>query len=202
MHVPACCLNCGYVFPSGITVSNSTHFSTRGSYATCPRCRSTAAIPEGVMDIVGGVVRLVSGPDFTKEVFEAIGVVVEDLRRGKVSVPQAIEKVRTVSPEAAKEFRDWTMWGMAFILFVWQIAAAVMAWKDNPQTNLPVEMVVDSATDEFFASDAPQPVTTPPMTQTPGKKGDVRPMVVEQFKNRHQRRAEKAKKTRNLQKKR
>ena len=193
MHIPACCLTCGYVFQSGIVVDFSTNFSSRGSYSTCPRCGGNGLIPEGVMQIFGRVVRLASGPDFTKEMFEAIGAVVEDLRQGKTSMPQAFQSVQKVSPDAAKEFREWATLGINFLLLIVTIIGLIVAWKSIPQSNTPAEMVAEEAVDSYLCSGKPQFDYRASPAQSLRQQGDVRPLVIEQFKNRQQRRAEAAK---------
>lgn len=156
MRSPACCLTCGYVSPSGVSVDSSTNFISHGNISTCPRCGGIAMMPDGIMEIFGNTVRLASGPEFTKEMFEAIGVVVEDLRQGKISLSQAIEKVTVVSPPAGAAFREWSLYGMAFIGMMCSVMSLSLQWQDHVKSNLSAEMYAEQAVDSFYSSGEPQ----------------------------------------------
>jgi len=60
--MPAFCTGCGLVFGSGFVIENSTNIHIQNFSASCPRCGSIAKVPDGVYNVLGGVVELLSGP--------------------------------------------------------------------------------------------------------------------------------------------
>ena len=63
MRIPAFCDNCGAVFPSGFSVSDSTNVSFSGSKSgPCPVCASMGHVPDGVFNVIGDSLQILSAP--------------------------------------------------------------------------------------------------------------------------------------------
>jgi hypothetical protein len=60
--MPAFCTGCGLVFGSGFVIEDSTNIHIQNFSSSCPRCGSIAKIPDGVYNVLGGVIELLSGP--------------------------------------------------------------------------------------------------------------------------------------------
>lgn len=128
------------------------------SYINCPRCGGQAATLSGTIELLENGIRLWSGPDFTKEIFEAMKMAVDDVRSGRATVHQAAAKIRKKSPEAAKQFREWANLGVAFMTLMVAVCALYLQWKQQPGSNLSAEQIVDQAVDNYLNDHESQPI--------------------------------------------
>lgn len=203
MELPAHCPRCNFLFPFGMSAAVGAHLDVTGCAALCPACGGHATVPEGVMEIIDDAIRLVSGPDFTKDLFEAIGIAVEDVRHGRASPKEAASRIARISPAAGDQFYKWSMWGMAFIGMMFTILTYLDSHKAQPHSNMSAEEVVESAAEDFYRSQ-PRPVRNATARQPPVKvaphdrSANVNANGHSPQKNRHQRRVETAAKRRKL----
>ena len=66
--IPAICNSCGTLFPSGMFLENCRDMSLSGCTAgPCPRCGSQGHIPDGIYNVTGNIIELLSGPGSTIE---------------------------------------------------------------------------------------------------------------------------------------
>lgn len=166
----------------------------------CPRCGSMGSVPDGFIQILDRTVRLFSGPDITKDVFETIGLAVEDLRAGhQAKAVAAVHAILEKNPKAGMLVKDWLGHGIAFAALMLSVAVAIKDWQEQPATNMTVENVVETTINHYythppgFAMERPQICQDPVREPLFSERAQRKPAQ----KNRKQRRAEKAQERRN-----
>ncbi|MBT0780544.1 hypothetical protein [Paracoccus sp. pheM1] len=188
MYLPAVCGSCGLIFGSLFMVRIGMKFTFEGtSYINCPRCNGQAATLSGTIELLEDGIRLWSGPDFTKEIFEAMKMAVDDVRSGRATVHQAAARIRKKSPEAAKQFREWASLGIAFMGLMVAVAALFLQWKQQENSNLSAEQMVDQAVDDYLNDHYSQPIicsTEIAQRPTVNQKGVKNEMRIEPQKKR------------------
>ena len=201
IELPALCDNCRFVFRSYVHVPMGANATISGTKTgPCPRCGSMGSVPDGFMQILDRTVRLFSGPDITKDVFETIGLAVEDLRAGhQAKAVAAVDAILEKNPKAGMLVKDWLGHGIAFAALMLSVAVAIKDWKEQPATNMTVENVVETTINHYYTHPPDFAMERPQICQDPVRE----PLFSERAqrkpaqKNRKQRRAEKAQERRN-----
>lgn len=93
--IPAFCDTCGTAFPSGIFVENCLNISLSGNKSgPCPKCGGIGHIPDGVFNVVGSTIEILSAPDRT----------IQELTR-LVEILQAAKTLNARPEEVAREIK-------------------------------------------------------------------------------------------------
>ncbi len=107
--LPIFCPSCKRISPSVNFTFSGGYFRNWGATEQCPRCWSEGAIlAEGLFDLTGAALRIVSAPDFTHAMHAALSGILEGVRAGDLSAEQAVEAAEKLSPALAsvmKAFR-------------------------------------------------------------------------------------------------
>lgn len=114
------------------------------------------------MLVLQNAIRLFSGPDFTKETLEAFGLIVEDLRAGKVTLPKAVARAEKLGPSFGKEFREWVSLGANIVIAMGTVAAAVIGYLALDRSNRTLEDVAVEAFEQTYVE--PQLDVRPKLT--------------------------------------
>lgn len=75
-QIPAQCSNekCRHIFPSGINLAGGATVKAYSNVSRCPLCHSPAVVAEGLFGAAGEFIRLISGPDVSKEMLRTAGL--------------------------------------------------------------------------------------------------------------------------------
>lgn len=196
-RLPASCQYCGFLSRSGFEVHIGVRANISNCTSSCLRCGGRASVIEGSLEILERGIRLFSGPEFTKDVLEALGIAVEDLRDRRKSQVEVLRDLEAVSPSLAREFREWANCGFSFIAAMAAVASVVFAWWAMPAgQNRTVEEAAIDAFESIYEQDQPIIRQSAPFAQRPAgdSHGDT------QGKNRQLRRAEKSQNRQKLRK--
>jgi hypothetical protein len=96
VRVPAYCERCALLFPSGIEIIDIGRFEAFGNLQNCPKCGQLVKISEGVFKVADGVIDVVSGSDFTREMIDKFQNLIDR------PVPSAPTEVQAIAVEADK----------------------------------------------------------------------------------------------------
>jgi hypothetical protein len=106
--LPASCPNCERIFP----VTQAIHIGSdigatveiEGDFhVVCPGCGSNKAkIARGIYTVEKEALQILSAPDSTRDMAEALKLVAERLREGKITEEQATKEAEAISPRAAQ----------------------------------------------------------------------------------------------------
>lgn len=204
LRIPASCTSCGLIFPSGIVASTGSRIDISSSSSQCPRCGSMAHIVGGIMEILDRAVRLVSGPDFTRDTLLALGVAVEDVRSGRQTAHQAAASLQRRWPSLAKEFREWSGWGIGLLGLMLSVYSILFDHKEKPATNttapeeaaMEVDRYITSNERFHWSTPMDHPVNPPAVSPRP----EARPKTEPHKENRKQRRAKRSQERRHRRK--
>jgi hypothetical protein len=99
---PALCPRCGSIFPSSIPMVPG-RMVLEGNVENCPVCRYPyAAISEGIFRITNEAIQIVSAPDVTRAMLDALHQITKQAVDGLLPKEQAIERAAAVSPPYAR----------------------------------------------------------------------------------------------------
>ncbi len=100
-NLPAFCNNCGLIFQSGYRL-DGVQAEMIDSGAMCPRCRGFAAIPNGVYDVRGEVIKLLSGPATSRERLKRYRDLLVQIAEESRSDQELEHNLRTRLPDIAE----------------------------------------------------------------------------------------------------
>jgi len=108
--VVAHCPQCDLIFKSRLFGANLMvqRLVLTGNREMCPRCRGMAAIVDGVFTAAFGHVRLIDGPQITREILRRFTELVQQAQRNEISADTLQEqagKLDSKLGEAVAEFR-------------------------------------------------------------------------------------------------
>lgn len=85
--IPAHCGQCGALFATTgiVALRAGAQVTFSGCGMRCPRCGGGASILDGTFERTSSALRLLSGPQFTKEVLRAFGALIEQAERKEIS---------------------------------------------------------------------------------------------------------------------
>jgi len=99
--VPAVCLRCGIIFPSGIVVSG-TNDSFIGCFSRCPRCGDAAPIPSGVYSALTDSVLAFTRQHLSAEAIERLRDIFRSAQPEEKETEEVAREIRKEVPELAK----------------------------------------------------------------------------------------------------
>jgi hypothetical protein len=149
VQMPAVCLTCGTIFPSGLVVQNYVVQLEGNVAGPCPQCGGTGHIPDGLFEFVGSTIRVLAAPEQSVDALRRLQVIIEDARRKRTSPQQVAEAVEKQSPALGALIqqrvipRNPTEF-YAFLTFLIMAITLVLSLKQQPQeiTNIDVERQV------------------------------------------------------------
>jgi len=96
--IPVYCEHCGAMFSSRMfnfgPNARVASMHLEGNKETCPNCGEMASIVDGVFEVSGNILKLVSGPQFTKVLLSQFAHLLEQARRREIE-PEELEKKAT-----------------------------------------------------------------------------------------------------------
>jgi hypothetical protein len=114
---PAYCPRCRSLFPfKGIHLGAGRSLGLTGNVTNCPVCGfGQARISDGVYKATQDAVELLSGPESTRVMLEALKAVAERLKAGEISQDEAIKEAREISPRYAALIEKITLLGIPWV---------------------------------------------------------------------------------------
>lgn len=98
--VLAVCHRCGYAFPSGIVIENSTNIQMVGNQSQCPRCGAMASVPDGRYDAIGDTIRIIAASAKSLESLRRLEAILQGLKQqSDLSGEKVGEAIRSQAPE-------------------------------------------------------------------------------------------------------
>jgi hypothetical protein len=98
--VPAFCDSCGAIFPSGILVENSTHIQFSGGRAgPCPNCGGMGHIPDGIFNIIGSTIKLLTGPQRTIADLNRLASLLNNFQQRDIGLDELADEISCELPD-------------------------------------------------------------------------------------------------------
>jgi hypothetical protein len=160
MFLPAVCDQCGTIFQQrAIKLQNVQHASfTNVSVGPCPKCGGMGHIPDGVYNVIGNVIEVVSAPAHSRTDLERIAEIFRQARERKESPEEVAAKVRRDVPSLSKiaDLLPHDRAEMyAFVQVVLAAIALYIALKSG-SPNITVNQVINQITVEAPAASPPK----------------------------------------------
>jgi hypothetical protein len=126
--LPVFCPQCKAIFPSRNYVFAGCYFNSWGSEEQCIECGfDHARLSDGIFDLTGEVMRIVSAPDITHAMLRAIKGVAEQLAEGRLEPVGAASRLNRISPKLAKLLRRSLKFGYGTVCFGLLVLSAYYA---------------------------------------------------------------------------
>jgi hypothetical protein len=129
-QIPAQCSNekCRHIFPSGINLAGGATVKAYSNVSRCPLCHSPAVVAEGLFGAAGEFIRLISGPDVSKEMLRTAGLLlIESYQKGD-NAGQIAEKLDPVLPALAHTLREIAGDRVVVGKIILALIALITAW--------------------------------------------------------------------------
>jgi hypothetical protein len=167
--MPAFCGSCGLVFPSGIVIENSTGISLSGVNARCPRCGGVGRVPDGLYNVLGQTVQLLTGPGRSSEQLLRLKSTLEAARNQQQEPEEVRKAVLAAAPELtglASAMPTTRTELYAFITVVLTLLALLVSAYAAFKPSGPSQSEIDAMVQRALAGSLPP---SPPTAQQPKK---------------------------------
>jgi len=98
-EMPAFCKNCGAIFGSGMVFENCTNIQLNGNKVQCPNCGDIGEVPDGVFDIVGNIIEVLTATPNTINNFKKLNHILTDAKNKNYSHEEINSKIKKEIPE-------------------------------------------------------------------------------------------------------
>lgn len=101
-RIPAYCPHCGVLFPSLVELGGGGGGGGAvlvGNKETCINCGQMADILDGMFNAVGDVLELISGPQFTRDILQALAELLEKAKQNQITVDELERAATEIDPE-------------------------------------------------------------------------------------------------------
>lgn len=140
--LPSFCPDCNSVFPSANYVFGGAYFRSWGNTEQCPHCgRSNAYLSEGVFDLSRDVVRVISAPDMTHAMLQALVALAEESINAEVAPDDIARRLEAISPNLGVLAKKALKIGFGVVTFVSAIAGIYSLYLDAVQTDIAREQL-------------------------------------------------------------
>jgi SEC-C motif-containing protein len=100
VHIPAFCDNCGAAFNSGIVVDNCRNIHLSGNRSgPCPRCGSMGSVIDGVFNVAGDVIEILSAPQRTIDSLQKLSHILKAATARNLSAEEIAKNIEKDTPE-------------------------------------------------------------------------------------------------------
>jgi hypothetical protein len=169
--IPAFCPSCGALFPSramGMMFGGGhvKGVTLRGNVETCPHCGGLANIADGVFDIAGDVITVVSAPRITMEMLAAFRLAVQKAYTEKKPPETLAKEVEKIDPAFGDVIRKS---GNNYLLVLLLIILAIKSCSVSVGIKLDVNRLIEQMqnTPPAAVISAPEPPATEPQAPMP-----------------------------------
>lgn len=111
----------------------------KGNKETCPNCGEMASIVDGVFEVSGNILKLVSGPQFTRELLSQFARSLEQARRREIEPEELERKAAELNGELGQVVKQMPASGVRLMPLLLIMLAALHSCK--------FEMKVDAKLD-------------------------------------------------------
>ena len=151
-EMPAFCQNCGAIFSSGMVFDNCTNLKLSGNIVQCPRCGGIGKVPDGVFDIVGDVINVLSATKNTINNLNKLNNILKNAKKLNYSHEEIKSKIEEDLPELSSlsdvlpKTRTELYAFVALILTTIGLAIAYLSSSSNNQiSELKIKEITEQA---------------------------------------------------------
>lgn len=161
--IPAFCDNCGAAFSSGIAVENSRNITLSGNRSgPCPRCGGMGSVIDGVFNVAGDVIEILSAPQRTIESLQKLSEVLKQAAEDKNTPEELSKNINEIVPEFSnisklipKNATELVAW-LSLILLATQTISQ-LSQDDKPD----VQIILNQSIEQSMEQNNYYPFTKP-----------------------------------------
>lgn len=158
--LPVYCANCDTIFPSNNYLYAGSYFNSWDNEEPCPECGNEhAKVSEGVFDLSGEYIKVISAPEFTHDLIRAIGGIAQDYLDHNLTPDEAVSRFEAVSPKFGDLAKKAFKMGMAALTFIALLATIDTYRLTREQASLAREQTAIAREGLKIQKEAPQPLT-------------------------------------------
>jgi hypothetical protein len=160
--IPAFCTQCGLAFGSGIVLENSIGVHLEGNTSVCPRCGGVGRVPDGVYNVLGKVVELLTGPETSVEQIRSLQRVLEQARsedRPRHDIQAAITKAAPELTSLASVLPSTRGELYAFITVLLTLLGLIVASYASLKPSGPTQAEIDAMVTKALAQSTQAPAS-------------------------------------------
>ena len=166
MRIPAFCDNCGAVFPSGFSVSDSTNVSFSGSKSgPCPVCASMGHVPDGVFNVIGDSLQILSAPQRTVAELSLLSQIAMDARSKQAEPEEVANTIRRDLPQFSALASILPNTRTELYAFLALIVAIITLLTAHPQDAAVPQVTVNQVVNQTFIDTTSAAQSAPPRAQ-------------------------------------
>ncbi|MBU2570355.1 MAG: SEC-C domain-containing protein [Gammaproteobacteria bacterium] len=151
VNIPAFCDTCGASFPSGFAFENCSNVHLSGNKSgPCPRCGGMGSVPDGVFNITGNVIEILSAPTRTIEQLTVLSKILKIAASSKKSPEEIAKEIEDKVPDLSliakyipKNASELVAW-LTFILLAIQTINQ-LGKDDVPDVNVILNQSVEQS---------------------------------------------------------
>lgn len=100
VNIPAFCDTCGAAFPSGFVLENCSNVHLQGNKSgPCPRCGGMGSVIDGVFNVAGNVIEILSAPQRTIESLQKLAEILKEAAVNKQPAEEISKSIEKELPE-------------------------------------------------------------------------------------------------------
>jgi len=186
LQIPAVCPACGLVFPSLVGGFGRVRIQTVRQ--PCPRCGEYAHVLDGSFDLLTRTVRLIDGPDFTREIIDQMFGAIDAIKANPDNREEVIAALSVKNKAAGSVLREWLTLGLAVAGLAISGLSLLQQREESLRSNTfeeRITIVSERLLSLIEQNNQPESIEPPMFSLTD---------EATQTKNRHQRRVERSKK--------
>jgi len=146
--LPAYCPRCHSIFPfHGIEIGEGATLSLTDNETNCPVCGfGGARVNDGVYRATKNAIELLSGPDITRIMMEALKALLERLAAGEITNDTALEEAAKLSPKYAALLDAFTRLGIPSIGLLITIITLILQYEGNKSSSEDMKHILEAIT--------------------------------------------------------
>lgn len=150
--LPAYCPRCHSIFPfHGIALAPGVSIGLESNTTNCPVCGFGAArVADGIYRSTEDAIEVLSGPDSTRAMAEALKLVVERLKAGEISKEQALREAETISPRYAALVDRFSRHGFAALGLFVALLTLYLQYESGRSSSKDAQRLLDAITQQTF----------------------------------------------------
>lgn len=149
---PAYCPNCKSIFPfHGIGVANNATatITLRGNKTNCPVCGfRQAQISDGIYQANSSAIQVLSAPESTYAIIEALKALAEQAAKGQISTEEAIQKAGDLSPKYAALMEAFAKLGLPGLALLVMIITMYLQYEGNKSSADDLHNILNAVTEQ------------------------------------------------------
>jgi hypothetical protein len=164
--LPGYCPHCGTLFIGRqIMVDNLWECTLTDIHENCPNCGRRADILDGVYNVYGNTIELVSGPQFTRDALKTLAELIERAARQEITEDELQEAATAIDPQlgqAVAQIRRQTKWPIAVLILL-------MLTLQRCNFNVNVDLDINRLWDQWSTQSEQSELYVPPESKRNGQ---------------------------------